>query len=380
VAGDALRPSRLVSRLEIDKSLASRLARGMRSESPFELVHFIPSPAGLRIFLDAAERAGVDGDLCKQARRAVRDFQNLLDELPGGRSALDSLISESVVEVRHRSERAAKQAVYRAMSTLLGFHCETVSSALILQPSADGSTVDGIDVSRREGIRRLRPSTPGAVFSIAITGGEGTRGTGPELEALESGRSPLDPRSFLLPGFCTPSPPAIDVFEEDRHTVFALSNASASVQSPVTITSGVVVRDGWKRFKTGDQAEDGRSYLLQYPCKLLIRDLFIRDDLYVGAEPQIRLEFPNPTGPPKPRSSNLPASLNTLDLSAPIQQLGLGLANAAAPGVPLHTPLLAHAFETLGWDSGRFRGYRTRIVYPVPMVVMGWWVPLPAKS
>jgi hypothetical protein len=42
--------------------------------------------------------------------------------------------------------------------------------------------------------------------------------------------------------------------------------------------------------------------------------------------------------------------------------------------------LLAHAFETLGWDSGRFRGYRTRIVYPVPMVVMGWWVPLPAKS
>jgi hypothetical protein len=330
------------------------------------------------MFLDAAEASGCDVELCREARAAVDRFQHLLDSFPGGRSALDALISDSAVEVRQRAERTAKQAVYKAMSLLLGFQCETISSALILQPSADGQAVDGIDVSRREGMRRLRASSPVTVFSIGVVTEERDR-SAPYLEPLGSDRDATHPMAFFVPQFCDPPTPALDRFEADGHTVFALSSATSSLHSPATITSALIVRRGWPPYHPEGEEEIGRTYLLHYPCKLLIRDLYIRDDLYVGAEPRIRLEFPSPVGPAKPRSSNWPDRLNTLDISAPIEHLGMGLGHAAALGAAAHARLLDHAFETAGWDPSRFRGYRTRIVYPVPMITMGWWIPVPQK-
>lgn len=375
VAGPTPRPARLVGELHVDKSLASRLVRALRADSPFAFIYFVPSPTGLRMVLDAAGAAGVDAELCAAARRATEMFQDLLDDLPGGRTSLDTLISESVVEVRERAERTAKQAVHKSMSYLLGFHCETITSALMLQPSADGMGVDGIEVSRRADVRRLRPSAPVALFSISAAANRAT-GPGPRLEAL--GRDgAVEPMAFLLPEFCAPPMPPVSLVQDNGHTIFALSEAAASVHEPVTVTSALVVRGGWITHRSPEQMEDGRSYLLHYPCKLLIRDLYIRDDLYVGAEPQIRLEFPSPLGTPRPRSRGNGTRLNTLDMSAPIENLGRGLGKTAAHGVPEHARLVDHAFDVAGWDADRFRGYRTRIIYPVPMITMGWWIPLP---
>ncbi|MFN8179714.1 MAG: hypothetical protein U0167_17425 [bacterium] len=373
VAGPPPRPAALIRALDLDKSLASRLLRGLRAQSPFELLHMLPSPTGLGMFLDAAAAAGADAAQVRKARATVEQFHRLLMELPGGRAGLDALTSKSVVEVKQSAERTAKQGVYKAMSYLLGFHCETVTSILILQPSANGQTVDGIDAGLREGIRRLRPGTPVAISSVDLTV-ETPRDDAPRLETL-AGRAPSDPLSLFLPQFCDPSSPAIELFQAERHTIFALSDA-ASLQRPVTLASAFFIRNGWLPYRTGEQLEEGRSYLLHYPCKLLIRDLFIRDDLYVGAEPQIRLEFPSPTGPARPQTSSFPIRLNTLDVSAPIEHLGRGLQNAAPSGVAQHGRLLAHVFESTGLEPERFRGYRTRIVYPVPMITMGWWIPL----
>lgn len=379
VAGRALRPTRLSNVLKLDKSVSSRLLRGLKSTSPYELIHRIPSPTGLAKFIELAQRHGVDPGLCDAARLAVEDFQNLLSEFPGGRSALDALIAGNVVEVRDRAEHTAKQAVYKAMSYLLGFQSETISSALILRPSADGQGVDGIDVSRREGVRRIRPNTPVAVFSLALTT-EFESGTTPQLETLDGRPNAVDPSSFILSGFSNLTGADLDMHRADKHVVFALSDTGAALHASSTLSTAMIIRNGWLPFREGEVEEDGRTYLLHYPCKLLIRDLFVQDDLYVGAEPRVRLEFPNPMGPASPRSSDFPERLNTLDMSAPIEHLGRGLGNAVAPGASEHARMLAHVFATAGWDPSRFRGYRTRIIYPVPMITMGWWIPLPRRS
>ena len=376
--GTSLRPTRLSSVLHLDKSVSSRLLRGLRSSSPFELIHRIPSPTGLTKFVDAAKRQGVDPALCQRARGAIEEFQNLLSEFPGGRSALDALIAGSVVEVRDRAEHTAKQAVYKAMSYLLGFQSDTITSALILQPSEDGAGVDGIDVSSRAGVRRIRPNTPVAVFSLALTS-EVKKG-GPRLEPLTGPEHAADPGSYLIPEFSTLPGSALDMHRSGKHVIFALGEAAASLHAPITLTSAMVIRNGWLPYRTDSVEEDGRSYLLHYPCKLLIRDLFIHEDLYVGAEPKVRLEFPSPMGPASARSHDFPERLNTLDMVAPIEHLGRGLTNAVAPGASEHTRMVSYAFESAGWEPARFRGYRTRIVYPVPMITMGWWIPLPPRS
>lgn len=376
VGGSTIRPSRLVRELDIDKSLASRLTRGLRADSSFELISLIPSPTGLRIFLEAARRADVDVNLDQEAESAIEQFQNLLDEVPGGRGALEAIIAGSVAEVRDRSERNAKQAVFRAMSYLLGFHCDTITSAFIVQPAANGLTTDAIDLSYRVGIRRLRPSTPVALFSLAFQETP-TSADAPRLETLDGAPLTRDATPFLLPEFSSQPMPELTIFENPNHTAFGLSDELTSLHSPIALGSALMVRNPWHRYWTDERREESRTYLLHYPCKTLVRDLFIHEDLYVGALPEIRLEFPSPTGSTTVRPEGPAERLNTLDMSAPIEQLGIGLERVAVPGVANHSRLLAHAFEATGWDPSKFRGYRTRITYPVPMITMGWWIVLP---
>jgi len=375
IAGPAFRPTRLVEALGIDKSLASRVTRSLRSVSPYEVLHLMPSPAGLGIFLDGAEGYGCPPAMLGRARDAVAAFQDLLGQISGGRAALDALMSESVVEVRESAERTASQTVYRAMSYLLGFRCDTITSAIILQPSESGALVDGIEVGQREGVRRLRPSAPVALFSANIATDVPPEAT--RMEGLQNGTPLHDPRSVLLPDFCDPREPSLELHQTGPHTIFALSDEYDTLERAVTVSYAFFVRNGYLRWRREDQEEEFRLYLLHYPCKLLIRDLYIRDDLYVGAEPQIRLEFPVPPGAPRPGFKGPASRLNQLDLSAPIVSLGRGVHSAA--GASQHARMMTHVFRTAGLDPERFRGYRVRIAYPVPMITMGWWIPLSPK-
>ncbi|MBN1425679.1 hypothetical protein JXA88_14075 [Candidatus Fermentibacteria bacterium] len=377
-AGSSTRPSRLVRELSLDKSLASRLVRSLRAESPLQLAHLAPSPIGLRIVLDAAESRGVDATLITRARGAVSEFENLLEDMPGGRSSLDALLSTAVPEVKERTELSAKQTVYRAMKQLLGLHCETNTTALILQPSdSDPRFADAIDLQQRLGICHLRPHTPVALHS-ATYGTEGG-GEGPRMETIQGAVPQRGVETFLLPEFCTQPLPAMCMYHEGPHTILALDERKVRLHSPITITTGFIVRNGFLRHAQPDVWEEWRCYLLAYPSRMMVRDLYIRDDLYVGSMPEVRLEFPLPPGAKRIHSKDLPTRLTQLDLSAPVQQLGRGLFQAAIAGVPRHARILAYAFEQAGWDPARFRGYRCRIPYPVPMISTGWWIPLPQE-
>jgi len=376
IGGPTLRPSRFVEVLGVDKSLASRISRSLRAETVTELLHLTPSPMGLGLFLDAATRRRISTESLRRARSAVAEFQEFLGHVSGGRSGLDALMSDDAVEVRERAERTASQSVHRAMSYLLGFRCETITSAVIMQPSASGKAVDSFEMGRREGIRRLRPSAPVALFSIGLVQSSDLSPEAPCVEPLTPGADPDDPRSILLPEFCEPHNPALVLHRNEHHTIYAVAENEA-MPDGITVSSAYVVRNGFTRWRLPDQEEEMRTYLLHYPCKILIRDLFIRDDLYVGIEPQIRLEFPGPPGVPRPKSNDPAVRLNQLDVSVPIISLGRGLSRAGASGSPQHAPMLAHVFRTAGLDPERFRGYRARIMYPVPMITMAWWWALP---
>ena len=153
VGGPAARPGRLAQLLVLDKSLSSRLLRAIRSDDPFELIHTVPSPNGLRILLDAAASRKVDQELIKGAERSVEEFQMLLDEIPGGRSTLDAAVSSVSPQVRERNERASRQAVYKAMSNLMGYQCDSLTSTLIMWPATDKQFVDCAQISAKCGLQ-----------------------------------------------------------------------------------------------------------------------------------------------------------------------------------------------------------------------------------
>jgi len=378
IAGLRPRPSRLVAELRIDKSLASRLTRAVRAEDPLEFIHLLPSPTGLGIFLTAARGAGVSRDRCAAAEGSVDNFRFLLEALPGGRATLDAAISTSSGEARARTEKNAKQAVYKAMSYLVGIRCDSNVTMFAVQPAADGRMVDSIDVHQRSGIRRLRPTAPLGVSSLRLHPPANGKTPLPYVETLE-GAPAADVESFFLSEYSSPDLPEFHMFKEGSVTTIALSESDPPLESPINLTSAVVIRNVLERYRTEDVRDEWRGYLLHSPCKTLVRDIYIHEDLYPGMVPDITLHIPSPKGAETVRQPGLHGRLNTLDLATPVESLGLGMNSIAIRGVRRYPELVHDVFERAGWDPSKFRGYRTRVTYPVPMILMTWWFALPER-
>lgn len=118
VAGAPPRPNGLTRAIGLDKSLAGRLIRAIQSESDLEFMHIVPSPSGLRILMESATGVAEESSLDDLAK-AVEQFRRLLDSTPGGRDAIDAMISESSSHVREKAEHTAKRASFKSMSYLL---------------------------------------------------------------------------------------------------------------------------------------------------------------------------------------------------------------------------------------------------------------------
>src|SRR5215471_5920706 len=184
VAGPQPRPTRVSRAIGLDKSLASRLVRAVQNSSDLELMHLVPSPGGLHIFAELAMRFA-DPASISNLQAATGRFELLLDSLPGGRASIDAQISESSAVALAKREQIAKQASFKAMSFLLGHFCDVLSTTLFLVPSADPRRVDGIEIHRRIGLRRLRPSTPLALLSLATPPKEAPPGHVTRFETLD---------------------------------------------------------------------------------------------------------------------------------------------------------------------------------------------------
>lgn len=375
VTGGVQRPSRLTRELGIDKSLASRLVQALRHGEPLEFLHRSPAPVGLRIVIRAAREQGAPAELCAQADAAVDAFQTLIESTPGGRGSVDGWIAAQSAAARERNEHRAKQAIFGAMSYLIGCSCESLATALVLRPSADGQAVDGLEIHQRLGLRRLRPSAPVALFSLVLD--ERTpEEPAPWFETLDGERSEK-PTDYLLAGSAALAAEGVEIVRRGPHTIFTLAESHASIDEALDLNSGYILRRGWQ-LRANGLTNESRTYLLNFPVRFLVRDVFIHEELWPGANPEISLRLPNPAGTDANRYEGHLARINTLDLSVPIEQLGRGLARSAVRDLPPYSRQLAAAFTRLGWDPEQFRGYRSQMLYPVPMIAMTWWFPLPS--
>jgi hypothetical protein len=156
-----------------------------------------PSPGGLRIFADLAGRYA-DPASISNLLAAIERFETLLDTVPGGRASIDAQISESSHVALLKREHIAKQASFKAMSFLLGHFCDVLTTTLFLVPSADGRRVDGIEIQRRIGLRRMRPSTPLVLMSLWGDPDDAVSENAIRFETLDGQRGSGDPASFLL--------------------------------------------------------------------------------------------------------------------------------------------------------------------------------------
>lgn len=377
VDGARPRPTRVSRAIGLDKSLASRLVRAVRSTSDLELMHLVPSPAGLHILADLATRH-VDPAAIGNLLEAADRFQMLLEGVPGGRAAIDAQISESSPVALEKREHIAKQASFKAMSFLLGHFCDVLTTTLFLVPSANGQRVDGIEIHRRIGLRRMRPSTPLALLSVWTEPGDGGRENAIAFDTLDGERGGANPSAYLLPEFSSQPLPELEVMRDGAMITLVLAGDPA-VSAPAQLTSAFRIRNGWPASPEAPVSQL-RGYVLHVPCRQVVRDVFIAESLYAGASPLVSYALPGPRAATRPPQADGSRHFTEVDLTTTIEQLPQGPQAFAVPGVMNHGAAVRHVLERAGHGQTRFRGWRCSVTYPVPLIEMIWWLSHPAPG
>jgi hypothetical protein len=372
--GVSSRPATLARALDIDRTLAARTLRALRSTESSQFLHEIPAPGGLRIFLHAAAEHGVPKGLIEAAAGAVQLFERLIDEFPGGRVALDAALGGVNAEIRARSARGASQAIHRSMTSLLGYQADVMLATAIIQPSADGKALDTAYILGKCGARRLRASSP-----ITVFGWRGDApGTLPEqyrIETIDGLHQPELGSAYLLHDYCTRPTPPLSLFQSNDLYLYTLAESIPRVNDPVTLIGAQVVRNAGPRYQTEDTRFHWETHTPRFPCKVLLADVFVRDDAISDRVPTLTTTLHSiATGAPRP---DAPAfHLDDVSIDTSLQLLGSGISKTASSDIPSYTSLLGTVFGRLGWDADRFRGYRCRLQYPVPLVSLTFWFEL----
>lgn len=376
LVGQSQRAATLARSLGIDKSLSARILRSMKASDPFVVIHQAPAPHGLRIFLDAAAKAGIGKELHSKAEASIARFESLIETFPDGRASLEAAISDHIPEVRSRNERAAKQAVYKSMSYLLGYQSEASFQAAVLSPNEDGITVDSMHLSGQCRLRRLRGQAPMNLFGIRSY--QTRPGAENWIETIDGQRGVDEANKYLLLDSCSTPLPDLTIRREGDLLHTSLSAASMPLNTPVTIVNGWVNRRASLRYRSESRAHEWHAALLRIPTRLHVQDYFIHKDVFPGVTPEIQPRMHGLVVDRVRRTGN-ERQMDEIDLLTPVESLGMGIESPYLrnPGMPRYRELLKQVFERARLDPGEFRAYRCSIVYPIPFVSHTAWFELP---
>lgn len=373
IAGVGMRPAALARGLAIDRTLAARVVRAIRAEDHVTFLNEIPAPGGLRILLDAA-RERVGDEACDAAAESVRSFARLIDEFPGGRSALDAAMSGLDDRVLRRNVRSASQAIHKSMASILGYQADAMLTTIIMHPAADGQTADHLYLLGKYGVRRLRASSPITVFGRRgdVTAEERP---GYQVETLDGQVEPENGNAYLLTEFCTRPVPPLSLYRTERANLYTISENVPAVNTPVSLVAGQIVRSSSVRYSSEGMGYQWESQVPRMPCRVLVNDVFVHEDLFWKPPVVTATLHTIADGPRRP---DAPAfQLDNVDVRPTLAPMGRGLEGTETPDIPRYAELLTTAFARAGWDASRFVGYRCRVTYPIPLVSVTVWFETP---
>lgn len=370
VGGKVPRASTLARDLGIDKTLSARILRALRPPDIASVIYEIPSPEGLRIFLAAASRGGLSEPTRDRAALAIREFERLISEFPGGRSGLNAAFTGLSKATRDHTERAAKQAIYKSMSMLLGFSCDvSLATFIIRRSSVDAAFSDTAYVLGKYDVRRVRPSHAITMFGrtlVPAKADDPDTVTGRTLD----GRVTDSVTDYLLTDYCTSPLPQMEVVRTSTAVLNVLPDGIPAVNEAVSMVSAQLVRRS-THLASGAKYPCFEGFTPRMPSRVLVMDALVEDGLFDGP-PILGTTLHSLTGVPV-APGNPAFHLDEVSLQSPMQMLPLGLDQIDCSEIPSYAPMISDVFSRLGWDRSKFVGYRTLVMYPVPVVNLSYW-------
>lgn len=361
-------PAELARILGIDKVLASRVLKASRNKDPIAVLHMMPGPEPLRRFIKAAGKRGVDAPFLKKARAAVDEFESLIRDGAGDRSALNAILSAWLPEARAEFELRRKQTAFRAMSELKGVSCNITLGSTLLHPSADGVHLDVVWLFGFLGLKRLRPGSTVKFTSRRFTP-EGESRVPRTLDGMDvEGLEGLGLREFSSEPF-----PELEVVRAGNVVHYTLGDNGYGPRSASDLVFAEVNLDEMARYIPAAEKRKRHVFAeVSVPSKVLVFDALLHRDVFAGQDPSLVIYDTVLEGV---ADINDPGrDMDRLDLCESIQSLGMDIAKFRSSDLSRYAELLHLVCDKLGWDPTQFRGYRCRVDYPIygSQVAMTW--------
>jgi hypothetical protein len=218
----------------------------------------------------------------------------------------------------------------------------------------------------------MRPSTPLALMSFWGDPEDALKEKAIRIETIVGEPGAANPAGLILPEFSTQPIPDLEISQDGDMTTLVLAG-DPNVHAPAQFTTAFRIRNGWP-LEPESAMYMLRGYVLHMPCRRMIRDLYIEESLYADATPRVSYLLSGPRAAMRPPREDGRRHFTEVDLTTTIEQLPPGPPSHAIPDIVNHGAAVRHVLERTGHAATRFRGWRSAMTYPVPLVEMMWWL------
>ena len=357
------RPSELQTRLGVHRKLAWQVHKFAHARYPLEEAANLPTVTGVTRVIDAARREGTPDDAARAAEAALQNLERVAKRYAGARADFDSMLAGLATGQTSQIDFNHRRAAFKANSHIWGLQGRTTLSVFGLQSNReDPALTDFFSIGGIIDLRRFRSNVPWMMMDARVRDdqGEVRQPHGRRLIDEEGGAS-SNPAGLIRP-FCTV--PALNVTQarsERGRTVLEIQADGVGNETVLTTMRGHVCEGELPRYAVGDDRTGHFAANIRTPAEVLILDLLVHEDLYEHIEPTARV-LSDHRGADR-ASRDLDRDL-LCELEPP-EYLGMGPSVLHTPDVPRYAELARYVFDRVGWESRRFKVFRTRLAYPV---------------
>lgn len=369
IGADSGKPQDLSRQFKLNKNLTWKISKIAAATDLYAIVPHIPGSIAMEIFLRAMQDAAAPRDLVETARRAAKDFEQVVTVHTGDRATLEIMVN-GLLPAAMKSDRDEqnRKLGFQGNSAAWGVRAHVQLTLNLLAPNADDpDKADLVQVGGLDGFRRLRRDARWLLFRRERWADDDPRPEKDEARSLDP-NYPVEKGVPLLGEFCSKPIPAIDVVVGEGEDQFELPPGPVGNAAAFTCIYGQIAHrvGGTYAEHEGEYAEIGCN--MTTPVEVVLFDLLVHRELDWAMNPELVM-YSRMDGGALHRSEW--RSRNLLQVEETVHDLGWGVGGLATPIYTSHTKLVRYVLDTLKWNADDFRAFRFTMSYPpIPTVAL----------
>lgn len=354
IGADVGKPLALSRQLGLDKNLAWKVSKIIRSTDPAPAVQNLPGSAGFDILLTAVQKAGATDESLRRTKRAIELIETMVERHVGDKSTLE-LVLDSMPDAANERLIVSRKLAFRGNSGIWGVQSRVrINTAIIAPNRNDAKMLDAATIGAWVDFRRLRAESRWALFRHRSYGA---------AEASQPRRRPIDASAGtgapMMREFCSATlPPMRAIDDPNGEVVYELGTSAVGNAGSFTCVLGTIVEQIGPRAAADDEDTGQFGALVSAPSEHLLFDLIVHRDCAFAMNTTAQIYGTLTPGPANRHERDL------IPLSLEPVMLGRFPAVMDTPLLPTYPAIIDRAMETCGWNRKDFMALRYSLEYP----------------